>query len=723
MFWCTSLRRAPLLPFKPATKKNPTLFHPLSPAPQPCTDTPTGSVCGPCPRGWTTSGSVCVDTDGCAANPPRKSLGSTTPCWPGVTCTDLPAQQDTSATGAAFTCVSRSRCDSTHIIISQVQGTALPSSERNCPRVPSAGLYFCKTALSSRCGACPAGSVGTGRDCYQCPLAVPAPTTSFATAAARAATVTLFGSAVPPATAGGFDCSGAAQGSGLSWSWTLLAQGRPIPLSSAALALPTLIVPPQALPAGTTVQAVLQACYAAAPGGTTSPLCSRNNITFPVVSTPVAPVLTGGNARVSAGQPVVLNASASVDPDGAGPLSFTWECFTNCRNVDGSPLVLAAAPVNVVTLKGAGNGGQNYTIRLTVKTTDGRSTVTDSWLSVVTPEADQPLPVVSVQGAPGGHVAPSARLVLFGSAASGAPGGSVATNWSLASAFPPQSAIDLSDPSVVLTPPSSPSLVIAAGKLFPSTAYVFRLTASDTFSGQVAFAEVAVTTGGIPSGGSVSVSPSTGLGMNTTFTLSAPSWVDDDMPLLYRCVRAPHRPPHQHSVSMEGVSLHSAPPLPLCGLCSCSPLTPILYPFSPTPSVLQLLLHNRRPSGHPGGALRLPALEHPAGAPPRRRRLLRRRRHCVGDRAERNRGHGPAGLRPGGCQLGHQRTQQSRPGCEPRVRARQQGGGRALSGQPGVGDSAPRRLGVAAEHSVPRRYRRGRRGLLLAAAAGAGRFR
>lgn len=349
----------------------------------------------------------------------------------------------------------------------------------------------------------------------------------------------LYAAISPPAAVAGFDCAGAAQGAGLVWRWELIAGGQPVALSSVAASLPALIIPANKLPSGTAVLATVQACYAAGTGGDASALCAFSTIAFAVASSPVAPALRGGNARVSEGVPVLLDASASSDPDAAGPLRFAWSCFSACVSADGSPLALAAGAANTVTLRGAPGSGQNYTIRLVVSSADGRVGVLDSWLSVVAPDAaDGPLlPVVSVQGIPSGNFAPSLRLVLFGgaSAADLARGGPVSTQWSLISADPPQSWVDLADPSVSLTPPGSPSLVVAPGKLAPRSAYVFRLTARDASSGLQAFAEAAVTTGGVPTGGSVTVSPEQGgIGMNTTFTLSAPDWEDEDMPLLYR---------------------------------------------------------------------------------------------------------------------------------------------------------------------------------------------
>ena len=71
-----------------------------------CREVSGSVVCGPCPYGFSGTGATgCRDTDGCSAN--AAQAGSTTPCFPGVKCTDIPAAASSNVSdplGRGFTC-------------------------------------------------------------------------------------------------------------------------------------------------------------------------------------------------------------------------------------------------------------------------------------------------------------------------------------------------------------------------------------------------------------------------------------------------------------------------------------------------------------------------------------------------------------------------------------------------------------------------------------------
>jgi hypothetical protein len=81
------------------------------------------------------------------------------------------------------------------------------------------------------------------------------------------------------------------------------------------------------------------------------------------------------------------------------------------------------------------------------------------------------------------------------------------------------------------TPLTNQILVMAPNALAVGTSYRFRLEASDGRG--TGAAEVDVTVNTPPSSGSVSISPSSGMAISTEFTITASSWVDDDIPLTY----------------------------------------------------------------------------------------------------------------------------------------------------------------------------------------------
>lgn len=107
-----------------------------------------------------------------------------------------------------------------------------------------------------------------------------------------------------------------------------------------------------------------------------------------------------------------------------------------------------------------------------------------------------------------------------------------------AASFPVRT-LDLTDPSVALTPTSATSLVIAAGAMTPRSTYVFVLTATDLL-GQTSSAVFVVVAAGAPRGangapfGNLSVTPSAGVGLSTVFRMSTAGWAQETLPLLFQ---------------------------------------------------------------------------------------------------------------------------------------------------------------------------------------------
>jgi hypothetical protein len=107
------------------------------------------------------------------------------------------------------------------------------------------------------------------------------------------------------------------------------------------------------------------------------------------------------------------------------------------------------------------------------------------------------------------------------------------------------SALDLS--SIILAPavvnvftfyPISTSvgthLVIAPNSLSPGTAYIFQLAYNSNNGQDFRSAEVTITTNDIPRSGFFFVSPRGGVELEDIFFLSASSWFDDQVPLMFR---------------------------------------------------------------------------------------------------------------------------------------------------------------------------------------------
>lgn len=442
-----------------------------------------------------------------------------------------------------------------------------------------------------------AGYAGDGVTCQGCPLTATIVSSSFTNnRVGRGQNASIFSAvSVPQLSAGGrFLCLPAS--GGITFSWSAVAGGQPVPLSAAAnrASTPTLVLPAGTLQANTQATAQIVACYTAALADTS--LCGVAQRTFDVVNSPLVVLLAGGNATVGQ-EPFTLDASASYDPDG-GPITFSWGCSTfpgggscgagaqfdsspkqtitllvrgsgglrrlsNCEsvalclvNVGQPPRFLPRRLASCGSWKVANEsasspaccasnslqppqGGVTSVITLTVTSTvDGRTATASTR---ITARASPQLPVVSIRGLPGGRtVNPSAKLTVFGSVRSFATDGSLITLWTVVEE-PGNPPLNLSSPSVLATPAAnSGSIVFQPNALRPRSRYVFQLSATDS-AGSTS-AQVEVLTSGQPRAsaatgapGRVTVTPATGVGLQTSFRVSTTGWLqNEDPPLSYQ---------------------------------------------------------------------------------------------------------------------------------------------------------------------------------------------
>lgn len=339
-------------------------------------------------------------------------------------------------------------------------------------------------------------------------------------------TATLYGKAAPQ----GASCPQQP----LSFLWEVFSNSAPLPLPNGTSTFAhSLVVPPSTLPTDATASFRLTVCYAEQP---TPALCGSQTVAAPVRSGPLAALISGGNVTLGSGSAVRLDGAASSDPDGIpGPLSFLWACAvqgspagTPCAAPDGSPAQFdPTAPSISVPLAG-GAGGTTYAFTLQVSK-DVRVSAATATVTVVQGSP----PVVFIPAAPQA-VNPSKRVSVLASVSSTAPPASLSTLWTVTSGPP----LNLSDPAIVATPPSSAGLVFVPNALSPGSTHVLRLTASD--SNGVGFAEVTLAVAptpwsppGSPSP-TLSVSPAAGVALVTHFTVSTAGWDPTDGALQYQ---------------------------------------------------------------------------------------------------------------------------------------------------------------------------------------------
>lgn len=315
----------------------------------------------------------------------------------------------------------------------------------------------------------------------------------------RSTPVRIEASAVP---------SSCAFSSGLSFRWSVSPS-----ISGWTATTRDLVIPANTLEAGQTYTFTLSAFTT----GDESTAVTASIDVEVAHSAPVA-LIAGGDRQVSAVSGFSLDASASYDADtgSSSGLSYAWTCSQLSGESCGVSLA-ADASVNVAA--NAISAGV-YTFTVSVSKADGSaSSASVRITAVATPVLD-----VFVSSAAGSVVNSKKRLTLTGSASKGNE--PYTYEWTVESG-----SLVLNQNSVI-GGTSSSALVVAQG-LASGQSYKFRLTVTDS-AGTSGYAEISITVNGKPSGGSVTVSPSSGVALTDSFTLEAPNWFDEDQPLEYQ---------------------------------------------------------------------------------------------------------------------------------------------------------------------------------------------
>ena len=392
-------------------------------------------------------------------------------------------------------------------------------------------VYQCAAGVSCAnlegCGPCPVGQLGDGRTCTPCMLSVAVTNNVAGGSLTRSTETTLSGVAstnTSCTTAGGF-----------VFSWVANALDSAGAQLAPVATTPSLTLLARSLAVQASASFTLTACFAGA-----RTLCASSApVAFAVTATPLIAVIGGGGGVVGE-TPVVLSAARSSDPDGAALSSFTfsWSCVRTdvnnpaCTARDGTPFAASTAATQTMQLAGGAGSGATYTISLTIGTA-GRSASTSTVLTVI-PGA---IPLVAIAGSAvlsGAKANPSQQLVLFANASAFIPGG-VTTRWALAAQTGASAPLlNLTDPTVCATAPTSVSMVLRPGALAAGARYTFQLSAVDSV-GAVGLANATVTTSALARGGWAEASPASGVALSTSFVLSAVGWTADvdELPLMY----------------------------------------------------------------------------------------------------------------------------------------------------------------------------------------------
>ncbi|KDO28431.1 hypothetical protein SPRG_06669 [Saprolegnia parasitica CBS 223.65] len=218
---------------------------------------------------------------------------------------------------------------------------------------------------------------------------------------------------------------------------------------------------------------------------------------------------------------VVLNGSLSYDPDAvnATPLTFAW----NCTNPSSGALLALLNGTTPVVPKSFLTVNLTLLVTLTVSDANTNRTATTSTIIAVVAGTPPSVAIAPLQQA---RLNADAKILLHGSVESSSDPAPIG-RWSVAN-----DARGLLAAAFFAVPSTSSTMILRPGALEPQTTYTFLFTGVDAL-GQTATASTTWTTNAPPTSGSVTVTPTSGVALTTSFTLTSRNWVGATLPLRF----------------------------------------------------------------------------------------------------------------------------------------------------------------------------------------------
>ena len=258
--------------------------------------------------------------------------------------------------------------------------------------------------------------------------------------------------------------------------------------------------------------------------------CSSCNTSMPVATIsrgldPLTVYISGGDFRtVGRDSDIALVAVTSID---SSALHFSWSCFDD---LGAQVAVMEASGQSAWTTPAAPlPGGALYVCTVAVQSGsaphDGRNATAST--SVRIEEGNPPSVLITTLGREG-KFDTTQMLRLVGEVMT-AVETEVQLQWTVSRYTASASiAADVE----ASTSFSGPNLVLQPHQLVPGATYSFRLTA--TTAAGTGEGRISVVANAAPSGGQIHCTPPSGMAVRDSFSLSAPAWHDDDLPLTYR---------------------------------------------------------------------------------------------------------------------------------------------------------------------------------------------
>ena len=356
----------------------------------------------------------------------------------------------------------------------------------------------------------------------------------------------------------------------LSYNWTITnSTGHLLKIKSSSRDPKTFLAAPYTFPAGSSYSAMLTVSSLTAQ----SVIVSTGFVTasfYIAHGSVIAAVRNGYSRQVSLDQVLLLDASISSDEDTKIPVLFySWSCSMgslakfglscnlNLTSAVSSSSVLSIPPYRMLL-------SNIYNFEVVVSSTDGRAASRTVSITTLLP------------GAP--VIVSSNTRIKFNSDTALMVSATVTANVSVSCTWTAYTANNLVPLTAALTIVSrtfqasevtsgvSYPLLLPGSTFTPGRTYVFRLSGSPLhYSALVAQTDIVLVANSPPSGGYASVSPRSGLALNTTFSYATTGWFDDlaDYPLSFNFA-------YQLAAQKAALIINTLSPLPYAS----SPLPP-----------------------------------------------------------------------------------------------------------------------------------------------------
>ena len=334
-------------------------------------------------------------------------------------------------------------------------------------------------------------------------------------------------------------CNGHKSRADLDLTWSITHQGLPQLLPSASNDPTVFRLPPYSLQVGGRYTVILSAKHRQ-----TLKRSSASVVVSVIQGKVVADVMGASSRGLRIGDVMTMDASSSYDEDVQDDIShlqFSLACYQVLPDVmDSCRLGLANASHGVFQIYAPSNSAEsllNTTHEVSVLVTSGQRSSRVSVTVFILPAL---APVITLYAEGGHRMNPSQKLKILGEVSLAS---SAVASWEVDDPSVSLSSIALCDitKSLIVAPSGTTkvastfqvSLVLPAFTLPAHSSYTFTLHVTAAMDELSASAGLVISTNSPPYPGRYSITPQTGVQLDTEFFCQAVQWEDTDLPLTY----------------------------------------------------------------------------------------------------------------------------------------------------------------------------------------------